>query len=127
MSKIILCLFLLFNIYACEKPKNIKIFDNRDGKDNLIKISSDEEFKLKLYCGPMTIPWILLNENETQKYLQLLKNYKNCVGFFHRPGGMSCYTYFHFKALKKTKEDLILKFRLGNDDNRVDAYKIKVE
>ena len=127
MSKLILCLFLLFNIYICEEPKNIKVFEYNYGKDNLIKIRTDEEFKIKLYEARPRTPWILFNKNETQKYLQLLKNYKGCEGRPHSAAGIRCYAYFHFKALKKTKEDKFLIYSLGNNGQSFKIFKINIE
>ena len=71
--------------------------------------------------------WFLLNENETQNYLQLLKNFKSCEGSYHSAAGIRCYTCFHFKALKRTKEDLILKFKLRKDSQIVETFKINIE
>ena len=60
MSKFILSLFLLFNIYICEVPKNIRVFDSRKDMDKLIKIRPGEEFKLKLFKPASLFSWFFI-------------------------------------------------------------------
>ena len=128
MSKLILCLFLLFSIYICEEPKNIRVFDSRKDMGKVIKIRPGEEFKLKLFGSPSRAPWILLNENEALEYLQLLRNFDHYEVYLLNVNGIRYYSYFHFKALKKTKEDLILKFRLNHNKIREElTFTINVE
>ena len=110
------------------RTKNIRVVYYSYSTDNLIKIRTDEEFKIKLFSGKyIATPRILLNENEAQKYLQLLENYTKCEGHYRSAAGIQCYTYFHFKALKKTKEDLILKFGIRKDHPIVYNFKINIE
>ena len=130
MSKFILSLFLLFNIYICEVPKNIRVFDSRKDMDKLIKIRPGEEFKLKLFKPASLFSWFLLNQNETQKYFQLLEHFESFEGKLRSAAGARFYSYFHFKALKKTKEDIILKFgmniRFSNGENTQSVKTIKI-
>ena len=76
----------------------------------LIKIRPGEEFKLKLFDSSLIIHWLLLNENETQKYFQLLRNFESFECNLSSAAEIRCYSCFLFKALKSTKEDMIFKF-----------------
>ena len=46
MSKLIICLLLLFNIYVCEETKDARVFTKKDA-ENEISVKLGEVFILK--------------------------------------------------------------------------------
>ena len=122
MSKIIIYLFLLFNIYICEEPpKNIRVFE-KNSKENKITVRLGEEFVLKFVNHPgFGFSWKFLNKDETKDTIKFLRSYDGILYSRLNILGSTRNVYFHFKAVKKTKEPVALKYYYGrflSDDSR---------
>ena len=133
MSKLILFLLILFNIYICEEPpKNVRVFEKKS-RENKIDVRLGEEFVLKFVNHPgLGYTWNFLNKNERQETLQFLRSYEGSqYGRLHIPGNPRN-VYYQFKAIKKTNEDVILKFYYGSYKDRnlnkgITTFKINVK
>ena len=131
MSKLILCLLLLVNIYICEEPpKGIRIFEKKS-KENKIKVRLGEEFVLKFVNHPtIGLRWRFLNENEIKDTIQFLRSYEGSqygrIAIIGNPRNV----YYQFKALKKTNETVLAKFFYGKYQDKIKGittFKINVE
>ena len=125
MSKIIICLLLLFNIYICEEPpKNIRVFE-KNSKENKITVRLGEEFVLKFVNNPgFRYSWRFLNEDETKDTIKFLRSYDGeLYGRLNILGG-AMNVYFQFKAIKKTKEPVALKYYYGRfmSDDKMPSF-----
>ena len=110
MSKLILCLLLLLNIYVCEDSK-VRVFTQNDAK-NEIKVRLGEEFSIKLRSNPSTgYTWTFLNQEEIKESLILLRKYseKTQLGQKRILIGAGGFLYFHFKALEVTNGTVPIK------------------
>ena len=132
MSKLILCLLLLFNIYICEETKNVRVFTKDDAK-NEISVRLGEEFALKFVANPSAgYSWNFLNKNETKESLQLLRTRnENPLGRLHIVGNPRN-VYYYFKAVKETNEAVSLKFSYGRQWEKsnilpITTFKINVK
>ena len=111
MSKLILCLLLLFNIYVCTDTPDHRIF-TQDDAANELNVRFGEEFYLKLKTNPSTgYSWTFLNQAEIDDTLTLLRTYsENPQLNSEKPLiGAGGFRYYHFKAVKKTKEPVSIK------------------
>ena len=132
MSKLILCLLLLLNIYICEEPpKGIRVFE-KNNRENKIKVRLGEEFVLKFVNHPgIGFRWRLVNEDEIKETVQFLRKYEGeqygRIAIIGNPRNV----YYQFKALKQTNETVIAKFYYGKyektDLRKITVFKINVE
>ena len=133
MSKLILCLLLLLNIYNCQDLEKVKVFEiPRDSSNEAgeFEVRKGESFALKFYSNPSTgYSWDFLNEEEvTDSLLLLTSKYeapKTPVGLV----GAGGYMYFYFKAVEVTNEAQKLKFsysRAKKDNGIPTVVKITV-
>ena len=131
MSKLILCLLLLFNIYICEEQENVRIFKKGGITGNEINVRLGEEFAIEFqYFSRVGNLWNFLNKDETKDILQYLKHYEKSYLIPRHIVGIGRYAYFHFKALKKTNQAVILKFfdgKFRRENERVTTFKINVK
>ena len=134
MSKLILCLLLLFNIYVCEEESKIRIFDEKkDEKDISVKLG--EEFALKFLSNPSTgYSWDFVNKQEVAGYLKLLRT-KTERAYTGRMRnhlvGSPVNLYLYFKATNVTNEAVPLQFVYGkhwlkNANYPVTTFKVTV-
>ena len=107
MTKLILCLLLLFNIYNCADTK-IKIFSIDDIKKEKI-VHLGEEFGIKLEnYEKQGYLWRFVNEVETKKYIRLLRqDTEKTKKLFFREAE---YTVFYFKTINPSTLPTPLKF-----------------
>ena len=110
MTKLILCLLLLFNIYNCADTKTL-IFTKDDikkkkqvklGEEFAIKLENYKDYKDKGYL------WKFINEVETKKYIRFLRQTteKTKKLLF----GETEYTVFYFKTIFPSIGPTSLKF-----------------
>ena len=107
MTKLILCLLLLFNIYNCADTK-IKIFSIDDiKKEKIVHLGEEFGIKLENYKKQGYL-WRFVNEVETKKYIRLLRQTteKTKKLFF----GETEYTVFYFKTIFRSIGPTSLKF-----------------
>ena len=131
MSKLILCLLLLFNICICEEIENTRVFTQEDAKSEL-SVRNGEQFTIKLKSNASTgFFWRFVNEAEVKVGIQLVKK------SFERPSnagskpliGASGYTLFHFKAVRSSNGPVSLKFSYArnSNENTLTTFKILVK
>ena len=131
MSKLILCLLLLFNICICGETGKTRVFTDEDAKIE-ISVRLGEEFTIKLKTYISTgYSWSLLNEDEVKVGIQLLKRYYESSSN-KRLTGDAGYTVFNFKALKASNGPISLKFayyrKISNNNGlRLTTFKINVK
>ena len=134
MSKLILCLLLLFNICICEETEKTRLFTEEDAKNEL-GVRLGEEFSIKLKSNASTgYSWTLLNQDEVKAGIQLLKkSYENKPTLLGQKPllGAPGYTVFHFKALRASNGPVSLKFTyakklVNNNGLRLTTFKIQV-
>ena len=129
MSKLILCLLLLFNINICKETEKVRIFTKSVG--NEINVKLGEEFAISLsYISSSSNLWHFLNKNEVQETLQYLDYYEKRGYLPHHIVGYHTYAYFHFKALKETNKAVTLKFSYGTSwkgTQHITTFKINVK
>ena len=111
MSKFIICLFFIFNLYNCEQKEETLIFEVNPNasKEKELNVKVGEEFAIKLYCSSTS--WVLLNKNEKESITFLKSEYQA----EHYDGeelglGRRGYLIYFFKANEITKEPKLLKF-----------------
>ena len=115
MTKYILFfLFVLLNLYNCEKEDKVKIYDVilNQGKTNEFNVKKGEEFALRLYLGPGTKSIVLLNKKENQDSLTYIKCDYEIVHYEGEELGLGRmgYLYYYFKATSETEEPKLIKF-----------------
>ena len=115
MTKYILFfLFVLLNLYNCEKEDKVKIYDVilNQGKTNEFNVKKGEEFALRLFCSPGTNSLILLNKKENQDSLTYIKSDYEIVHYEGEELGLGRmgYLYYYFKATSETEEPKLIKF-----------------
>ena len=131
MSKLIICLLLLFNICICEETVKTRVFTQEDAQSQL-SVRNGEEFTIKLKSNASTgFVWKFLNEAEVKKGIQLVKK------SFERPSssdskpliGAPGYTLFHFKAVRSSNGPVPLKFSYARNTNAntLTTFKILVK
>ena len=111
MSKNIILLLFLLNLYACEEEaKNIifKVNPNIDNEKEF-NVDSGEEFTIELHS--FSSSWVLLNKKELKSLTFIKTNYKfepvESGLFGPQRKGHVCYI---FKANSKTEEPALIKF-----------------
>ena len=132
MSNLILCLLFLLSIYNCEEPpKGMRVFEKKS-IENKINVKLDEEFVLKFVNHPgINLRWRLVNENEIKDSIQFLKEYEGeqygRISIIGNPRNV----YYQFKALKKTKEPVVIKLYHGKFEktnlNKITVFKVNVQ
>ena len=132
MSNLILCLLFLLSIYNCEEPpKGMRVFEKKS-IENKINVKLDEEFVLKFVNHPgIGFRWRLVNEDEIKETVQFLRKYEGeqygRIAIIGNPRNV----YYQFKALKKTKEPVVIKFYHGKFEktnlNKITVFKVNVQ
>ena len=107
MTKLILCLLLLFNIYNCADIKTLIFTKDDIKKAKNVKLGEEFGIKLENYEKQGYL-WRFVNEVETKKYIRLLRQTteKTKKLFF----GETEYTVFYFKTIYPSTLPTPLKF-----------------
>ncbi len=131
MSKLIICLLLLFNICICEETVKTRVFTQEDAQSQL-SVRNGEEFAIKLKSNASTgFVWKFLNEDEVKVGIQLVKkSFENPSASNSIPViGASGYTLFHFKAVRSSNGPVPLKFSYARNTNAntLTTFKILVK
>ena len=118
MSKLIICLLLLFNIYICKETKDARVFTKKDA-ENEISVKFVKNLSLNLKIIKVLDIHGNVNKEETKESLQLLRikkvnPYKGTVPIF----GLPMNVFYYFKAVKETNETVSLKFSYGRHNSK---------
>ena len=130
MSKVIICLLLLFNLYFCqEKIDGVRVFEstNELSNKNEFSVRLGEQFAIKIKSNPSTgFSWSLLNEEEIKESLVFIKSEFIDPSEDHDIDGKPGFQYFFFKALQSNEEPVSLEFSYSRGSNKKNAVESRI-
>ena len=133
MSKLIIILLLLFNLYFCEETiDGVRVFEstNELSNKNEFSVRLGEQFAIKIKSNPSTgFSWSLVNEEEIKESLVFIKSEYIDPSEDNDIDGKPGFQYFFFKSLQSTEDPVSLEFsyhRGASTKNAVESRTVKI-